>query len=69
MKRISWFGVLTGILLAFLSCNQGNLPPVAKLVAFPSAGDTSMLMAGIFAETPGYCFTASNRGNRNDMTS
>jgi hypothetical protein len=29
--------------LTFISCDKGNLPPVAKLIAFPSAGDTSVL--------------------------
>ena len=31
------------IMLAFISCDKGNLPPVAKLVAFPPAGDTSVM--------------------------
>jgi uncharacterized protein (TIGR02145 family) len=33
---------LIGVLLVFISCDKGNLPPVARITAFPSAGDTSV---------------------------
>ncbi len=31
------------IILALISCDKGNLPPVAKMTAFPPFGDTSIL--------------------------
>jgi uncharacterized protein (TIGR02145 family) len=31
------------IIPAFISCDKGNQPPVAKLIAFPSIGDTTIL--------------------------
>jgi uncharacterized protein (TIGR02145 family) len=52
MKPIAKFEKLTAfkklsaliiIIVAFISCDKGNLPPVAKLVAFPAAGDTTVL--------------------------
>ena len=48
MKAVTRFALIrvTGfilIILSFISCDKANLPPVAKLVAFPAAGDTSVL--------------------------
>ncbi len=48
MKSLATYAaaLITGIILiipAFISCDKGNLPPVAKLVAFPAAGDTTVL--------------------------
>jgi len=33
----------TLIILSFISCDKGNLPPMAKMTAFPPFGDTSVL--------------------------
>jgi uncharacterized protein (TIGR02145 family) len=35
--------VFIAIILAFISCDKGNLPPIAKMTAFPPFGDTSIL--------------------------
>lgn len=48
MKSIAKLAVIYAtdfvmIILVFFSCDKGNLPPVSKLTAFPSIGDTSIL--------------------------
>ncbi|MFA6126872.1 MAG: FISUMP domain-containing protein [Bacteroidales bacterium] len=40
---VSCIAFFVVIFLAFFSCDQGNLPPSARLTAFPSVGDTSIL--------------------------
>jgi hypothetical protein len=43
--RFSVFYIFSNLLtiMALLSCNRENLPPMAKLEAFPSSGDTSLI--------------------------
>ena len=48
MKPFARFAaaIITGIplmILALISCDKGNLPPVAKMTTFPAFGDTSIL--------------------------
>jgi uncharacterized protein (TIGR02145 family) len=40
---IIWIIGFVIIILSFISCDKGNLPPVAELIAFPSTGDTTIL--------------------------